>query len=123
MTCPRTALPRNAASLSLPTLLELLADPAVFGPFFRGSTWRAWVGLLAAIFGLRVPDDVTDIVQRCTGRSTLPTQPARELWAIIGRRGGKSRIAALLAVYLACFRRYVLAPGERGVLMVLAADR
>lgn len=113
----------SAMSPSGPTLLDLLADPAIFAPLFAGPTWRAWIGLLAAVFGLPVPEDVTDIVRRCTGRSALPTQPARELWAIIGRRGGKSRIAALLAVYLACFKRYTLAPGERGIVMVLAADR
>ena len=46
-------------------------------------------------------------------------------WRVIGRRGGKSQIAALIAVYLAAFRDYseVLAAGERGTLMVIAADR
>ena len=41
------------------------------------------------------------------------------------RRGGKSRISALLAVYVAAFRDYgpVLALGERGTLMLLAAAR
>ncbi len=43
----------------------------------------------------------------------------------MGRRGGKSRVAALLAVFLAAFRDYagVLGPGERGVVMLIAADR
>src|SRR5262245_42341698 len=43
----------------------------------------------------------------------------------MGRRAGKSRIAALIATYLATFRDYteILAPGERGVVMVIAADR
>ena len=61
----------------------------------------------------------------CTGREAAPTAQAREVWTIVGRRGGKSRIAALLAVYLSCFRDYraVLAPGERGTLMLIAADR
>src|SRR5262249_16225796 len=38
---------------------------------------------------------------------------------------GKSRMAAAVAVYLACFRDYraVLAPGERGTLALIAADR
>jgi hypothetical protein len=55
----------------------------------------------------------------------VPTTAAREAWVIVGRRGGKSRIAALVAVYLACFRDYrgVLAPGEVGTLAVIAADR
>jgi hypothetical protein len=41
----------------------------------------------------------------------------------VGRRGGKSRISALVALYLACFRDYEphLAPGEVGTLAVIAA--
>jgi hypothetical protein len=31
--------------------------------------------------------------------------------------------AALIAVFLACFRTYKLSPGERGILMVLANDK
>jgi phage terminase large subunit-like protein len=62
---------------------------------------------------------------RHTGREALPTTPAREAWLVVGRRGGKSRIATLVAVWLACFRDYraILAPGERGTVMLLAADR
>ena len=42
-----------------------------------------------------------------------------------GRRAGKSQVAALTAVYAACFRDYsdVLSPGEPGTVMVIAADR
>jgi hypothetical protein len=46
----------------------------------------------------------------------------RELWAVVGRRGGKSRIAALIAVYLALFATHRLAAGERGLVLVLAAS-
>ena len=62
---------------------------------------------------------------RGPGRQALPDAPAREAWLVVGRRGGKSRIAALVAVYLACFRDYrsLLAPGERATVMLLAADR
>ncbi|WP_223843379.1 hypothetical protein [Sinorhizobium fredii] len=44
---------------------------------------------------------------------------------MIGRRGGKSFVAALVAVFLACFFDYrpYLAPGERGTIMVIAADK
>jgi hypothetical protein len=41
----------------------------------------------------------------------------------MARRAGKSIIAALVAVYLAVFRRYHLAAGEVGVVMILATDR
>lgn len=61
----------------------------------------------------------------CTGRTTAPTTPAREAWIIAGRRAGKSRVAAAIATYLACFVDHtaVLAPGEVGTIMLLAADR
>ena len=44
---------------------------------------------------------------------------------IVGRRGGKSRILATIAVYLACVRDYApyLAPGEVATIAVIAADR
>ncbi len=32
-----------------------------------------------------------------------PQQKVREFWAIVGRRGGKTRMAAALAVYLGVF--------------------
>ncbi len=58
-----------------------------------------------------------------TGRETAQDAPSREVWAICGRRAGKSFIAALVAVFLTTCRSYKLAPGERGVFMVIAADR
>lgn len=47
-----------------------------------------------------------------------------ELWGIIGRRGGKTRAAGTLGAYVAglCDHTDKLAPGERGVLPILAAS-
>jgi phage terminase large subunit-like protein len=65
------------------------------------------------------------IYRECTGRTQAPTEPVQESYLIVGRRGGKSFLLALVGVYLACFRNYraYLAPGERGTVMVIAADR
>jgi hypothetical protein len=103
------------------TILEALADEALFACSFPVSTWSAWLAFLGALYGL--PRDGE--VRRHTGRSVAPSDAAREAWVVVGRRGGKSRISALVAVYLACFRDYskALAPGERGTVMVIAADR
>ena len=101
------------------TLPETMRDPALFGRFFLDlSTWAAWEAFIAALFGLRLTDGQLAIYRRHTGRQLPPLGPAREAWLVVGRRGGKSRIAALIGVYLACFRDYgsVLAPGERGTL-------
>jgi hypothetical protein len=65
------------------------------------------------------------IYQQHTGRSTPPTVPHHEAWLVIGRRGGKSFMLALIAVFLACFHdwRPFLGPGEITTVMVVAADR
>jgi hypothetical protein len=107
------------------TILEALADEALFAHSFPASTWRAWFAFLAALFGLELEGEALDTFRRHTGRAAAPSAAAREAWVVVGRRGGKSRMSALVAVYLACFRDYskALAPGERATMMVIAADR
>ena len=61
-------------------------------------------GLLRAIRGLPASETDATLIRQCTGRSVLPTEPAAEIFCICGRRAGKSQLAALLAVYFACFR-------------------
>jgi hypothetical protein len=108
-----------------PTILDVVDDPQVFGPAFRGGSWTAWRAFLASVFGLPMDEAMRAIYRECTGHSMAPSSPAREAWLIIGLWGGKSRIAALVAVFLACFRDHagILAPGEVGTIMLLAADR
>jgi hypothetical protein len=90
-----------------------------------GPTWEAWRTFWRAVYAL--PMDMADVVryQRHTGRTGAPTTPVREAWLIVGRRGGKSRSAALAALFQGIRRDYaaLLAPGERAVVPVIAADR
>jgi hypothetical protein len=58
---------------------------------------------------------------RIAGDRIPPIRPVRELWAVIGRRGGKSRAAAAVATYLALFCKHRLSRGETGMVLVLAA--
>jgi hypothetical protein len=91
-----------------------------------GRTWEAWLAILTATFGLPLSDAELQLFATMTGRTCAPSSTStriRELWCIIGRRAGKSRIAALIAIYLTCCREYTLAPGETGVFMVIGADR
>ena len=102
-----------------------LNDPNLFGRHFRGASWRAWRIFLAALFAEAVGPDDLDIYRAHTGRTAWPTAPFREAAVIVGRRGGKSRTLALIAVYLACFRDYGphLAAGEVATIGVLAVDK
>jgi hypothetical protein len=113
------------------TILRAMTDPELFGKTFkrRGllhrDSWKAWRAFLTALFGLSLDADSLAIYQKHTGRQSAPTKPFSEAWAICGRRSGKSVVAAATAVYLACFRDYrgFLAPGEIGVLPIIAPDR
>jgi hypothetical protein len=107
------------------TILDIIKDVNLFGQVFRGLSWVAWTAFLACLFGLPMDAEQGLIARRATGRQILPTAQAREAALIIGRRGGKSRMAALIAVFLSCFQDYaaVLAPGERGTFMLIASDR
>jgi hypothetical protein len=108
------------------TILEALDDPHLLGAGFRDAgSWTRWRVALAALFGLPMTAEAAAVFDEHTGRASSPPEPAREAWFIVGRRGGKSRMAAAVAVYLACFRDYrpILAPGERGTLALIAADR
>ena len=108
------------------TLLEALRDSNLFARFFRSPSWKAWRVFLAALTASANPsaDDLA-LYRAATQRTKWPTSPFTEATLIVGRRGGKSRTLALIAVYLACFRDYspYLAPGEVATIAILAADR
>lgn len=108
------------------TLLGAFADPRLFAPFFPDpESWIAWQALIAAAFGLPMSGEQLAIYRKATGRTDPPVEQMRELVLVVGRRGGKSRVLALIATWLAAFVDYrpYLDPGERGVVQVLAADR
>jgi hypothetical protein len=103
-------------------ILQAIADQNLFAPFFKHhETWGSWAVFLAALFGLKIEDEA--LYAACTGSRPLPTRQAREAYLIVGRRGGKSFISALIAVFLAACRTYHLSPGEPGIVMLIAADR
>ncbi|PSO29844.1 hypothetical protein [Bradyrhizobium sp. MOS002] len=108
------------------TLLEAINDQKLFGRWFRDpATWQPWFAFVAALFGLPMTAEQEATYRKHTGREYLPLGAFMEAWLICGRRAGKSFILALIAVFLACFKSYgqYLGPGERGTVMVIAADR
>jgi len=109
-----------------PTVLQACADPALFAKWFRdGASWRAWFTFLKVLFGLPLGEAELATFRSCTGRDEPPPGGVREAWLVCGRRSGKSFALALVAVFLAAFVEWgpFLAPGERGTIMVVAADR
>jgi len=93
------------------------------GGFGDLSTWRTWFTVLKAAFGRPLNSRERDVFASVAGPRAVPTKRVRELWAVAGRRSGKSRIAAAIAVYLALFVKHRLARGEVGMCLVLAGSR
>jgi hypothetical protein len=110
---------------------DALDDPALLGSILAGDTWRTWRTVLIAAMGeplLRTPimrSERALFRKLSGGRTKEPGKPVDELWAVVGRRGGKTRAAATLAVYLAalCDHSETTAPGERPLLLFLAQNQ
>jgi hypothetical protein len=106
-------------------LLAAINDANLFKRWLGDPSWAPWRAFLGALFGLEMSDEQLAVFKQCTGRTTAPTAAFTEAWLVCGRRGGKSSVLALVAVYLACFRDYRehLAPGEIATIRIMAADR
>jgi hypothetical protein len=114
------------SSTSLVTILEAMREQALFARWFRDpKTWVFWCVFLASLFGLPLDADQLEVFKQCTGRAAAFAGGFNEAWLIVGRRGGKSIILALIAIFLAVFKDWSnrLIPGERGTVLVIAADR
>src|SRR5437899_11208763 len=96
---------------------------AALPEWFGGASWANWRIVLKALFAVPMEEDELALFQRLSGRTTPPAARVKEAWLVFGRRAGKSLIAGFLALYAAVCVRYRLAPGERGLVMVVAADR
>ena len=107
------------------TIDQALSDPRLLGAGLGdpATTWRTWLITLKAAFGLPLDDSEREVFAQVAGGRAAPLRRVRELWAIIGRRGGKSRMAAALAVFFACFLPRGWAAGEQPMVLVLAASQ
>jgi hypothetical protein len=102
-----------------------LADPNLLGAALGNLTpWKVWRIVLRAAFALGLgTEEERAIFEEISGGRPLPAKRVRELWAVVARRGGKSRMAAAIGVYLALFVLRNLAPGEVGEVTIIAATR
>jgi hypothetical protein len=106
------------------TIDTAMADRVLLGSALGDpASWATWRVVLRAAFGLGLNPGERELWERVAGHRDPPGRKVRELWCSIGRRGGKSRIAALIGVFLAAFTRPRLAPGEIGMVLILAASQ
>lgn len=117
---PQPARPAKASI----DIVEALTDHNLLGAALGDpQTWQRWQAVLRAAFALPMSEADKAAFHEVSGNREPPSQAVRELWCTVGRRSGKSRIAAALAVYAAAFIPRRLAKGERGVVLVLAASQ
>jgi len=107
------------------TILDAIADPDLFAPWFERGDWSAWFAFLKTLFGLELNRAERRLFKSCTGRSVVPKDGFRTAALICGRRAGKSFILSLIATYLACFYDWspFLQEGERCTIMVVAENK
>ena len=107
------------------TMRRALEDPALLGKIIAGESWWSWRILLIAIMGEVLADEERAIFKALTGREREPLERVDELWAVAGRRAGKSRAIAVLTVFIAAFVDHsaVLVAGERPVVLCLAPSQ
>jgi hypothetical protein len=105
------------------TTTAAIDDPHLLAGSFAGESWSTWRVVLRAAEGLPLDDDQRQAFVAVAEREP-PTKRVRELWAVIGRRGGKDSIASAIATAAAMgdYREH-LRPGERATVMCLACDR
>jgi hypothetical protein len=111
-------------------IIQAIEDKNLFRPFLdaRGdlSSWQRWLTALRVLHGLPLGPADAEIIRACTGRdpAKLPSGFRTALF-LIGRRSGKSRIAALIAAFEAALsgRERLLSPGEIGLVAVISPTR
>lgn len=101
-----------------------LADPNLLGAALGSiESWRTWIAILKAAFAEPMDDAERATFALVAGDRTPPTRRVREIWAgPIGRRSGKSRMAAAVAVYVATLvdHSQTLVAGEVGTVADLS---
>ncbi|WP_245450488.1 hypothetical protein [Bradyrhizobium diazoefficiens] len=107
-----------------PNIIQAMDDPELFGPWFKGASWDGWRTVLKGMFAVPMSDLEREFFRSVSEREP-PSEPCREAWAIVGRRGGKDSVASLIAAYVAATfsDQDKLRPGERPLVMCLACDR
>lgn len=108
---------------TLCTMRFALQATNFFARQLEGVSWAPWKALLLGICGEPLSPVELAHFKTLTNRQKSPSEPVREFWAAIGRRGGKTRAMAVLTAYLAACKDYrnLLAPRERGQVQCIAS--
>jgi hypothetical protein len=118
---PRT---KKTPTARVPTVVDAMSDPTLFGNWYQGSSWDGWKAVLRGAFGLDMTEKEKEFFRTVADRDP-PTRPVKEIWVAAGRRSGKDSVASLIAAHAAATfdKQHLLRPGERALCLCLATDR
>jgi phage terminase large subunit-like protein len=110
------------------TVIEALSSKKLFGhlpEFKKLESWASWIVWLKALFALPMTEPELETYRQCTKRQRPPAKEPTESATIVGRRGGKSKMAALVGAFIAAFVDFTayLSTGERPMVLILARDK
>ena len=98
------------------TIIDFIIKMNIFGQEDLSLGHRTF---LKSFYGMELDPQELEFYCRATGRTTYIAREEKEVTAIIGRRGGKTRLAALIAVYEAV-RHIKPKRGEGAFIVVIA---
>ena len=108
------------------TLLDAMKDPVIFGPWFESKTWRAWrVFFLCAVrsaHGTTFTGDLPATHGKDFATTTTKQGSVARRWQTWGQEQMRC-IGGRLSGLFQGLQSTRSAPGERGTVMVIAADR
>lgn len=108
------------------TIIDAMTDDDALGPWFAGETWKAWRAVLKAAFAIPMDEGERAIFDEVGGGRQPPTKRVRELWIVVGRRGGKDSVVSGIATFVSAIEEAHigrLRPGEKATTVCLASDR
>lgn len=107
--------------------ITALTDDKLLAPMLPGvheGSWDGWLVIVRGLYGSPMTDEQAAVWRDLTGRET-PSKPFRNAFFLVGRRGGKTQMAAALTLYETALRDWsgIASPGELIVGALIAADR
>jgi hypothetical protein len=108
------------------TLAEALRDPRLLGRSFGQASHFGWHCVAKVLSGEALEALELGFMLKWTGRTQLPAGPVKRIYALIGRRGGKTRFLSAVGCWRAALCadwRSQMAPGELAVVGLVAVDR
>jgi len=108
-------------------IVQAIHSKEVFRPYFKDlKTWRNWITFFKVLAGYKkLPEKEMELFRECTGLEELPKEPLKEIFMVVGRRGAKSTVASLLAVFYGIWgdwKKY-LSPGETARTFIIATNK